>query len=171
MSCRVSRRLCRGYRKDTRSLSPAFSRWSAHKVHDPAVARPFGVPRLRGLGPPEGGTPNRWFLRSGVSRCASEWLRMGQPEFSLESSGRPSPGLCSPPSCAGSSGSDSWPQPQHAAIPSHITTQTRPGAVGLPLDSVKRGFRDSNQPWNHALAPVGRRHSQDSVSHHWDGGL
>jgi hypothetical protein len=41
------------------------------------------------------------------------------------------------------------------AIPSHITTQTKPGAVGLPFDSVKRGFKDSNQPCNHALAPVG----------------
>ena len=41
----------------------------------------------------------------------------------------------------------------------------------LPLDIAKRGFRDSNQPCNHALAPVWRRRGQDSASGHWDGGL
>lgn len=36
--------------------------------------------------------------------------------------------------------------PNLTVIPFHITTSARPGVVGLPLESVKRGFRDSNQP-------------------------
>ena len=66
---------------------------------------------------------------------------------------------------------DDRPGPNMTAIPSHITMLTRPDAVGLPLDSVKRGFRDSNQPCNRTLAPVWRRRGQDSASRHWDGGL
>ena len=48
---------------------------------------------------------------------------------------------------------------------------TRPGAVDLPLDSVNWEFRDSNQPYNYASAPVWRRRDQDSASGHLDGEL